>query len=42
MSQYGPAVVKKLIEFGNAELKLGVSSRGYVDISQEGIVSFDL
>ena len=42
VSKNRPAVVKKLIELGNAELKLSVPSRGYVDISQEGIVSFDL
>ncbi len=38
MSQNGPAVVQKLIELDNTELKLGVFSRGYVDICDRGYV----
>lgn len=42
VSQNGPAVIRKLIEFGDAKLKLGVSSRGYVDVCEGKIFSLDL
>ena len=42
MSQNGPAVIQKLIEFGDAKLKLGVSSRDYVDVCEGKIFSLDL